>query len=643
MERSGETEQGDKGPAMGRQMSRGKQQVLLNYLPGRTFDFDKIGVIARVDHIRATPQPELNARLILNAVGEMASEWDEEHRPTFRDLERGIERFVLVEPRSVESVLFPLAFWCQNPRCGNVTVPRSGAPASDRCSVCRSGRLVQLRFVKIHRCGALEQLAPPPCSNCQTRRLMALDTRGSERISDFQWICRECGHTSGVFGGRCRSCNWPGPDPTIKNMSVEVHRAGRTFYPHQTVLLNQPGREVSALLNVDKWQAVAAASFLGLPEVAGRRLVELANLAGPGPIAVTGLTETERVGFRAKGMTDEAIAQFEAMQAQLQALRSQDAQPSGSQLVEDALVRQSGVQWGTWERAGFEMMEAVMPLQSGSAVSLFGGAAPTDATRESRRLATGLGLAAVDLAMDFPITTATFGYSRVDYHPNEARLNAFPADRDNGGRFPIFVDVVQADAILIRLDHNVVIRWLGANGHAPVLPSGLDQDVSARSYFVRLLDGTGLRAKIVNAQSRLVFGLLHTLSHAALRRASLLSGLEGTSLSEYILPRALTFALYCNHRFGATIGALTALFEQSLREWLADIWSARRCVYDPVCSGRGGSCHACTHVAETSCRFFNLNLARSFLFGGRDEIVGNIGVGFLDFAASEAGSGSGSV
>ena len=81
---------------------------------------------------------------------------------------------------------------------------------------------------------------------------------------------------------------------------------------------------------------------------------------------------------------------------------------------------------------------------------------------------------------------------------------------------------------------------------------------------------------------------------------------------------------------GGSARCRLSLFEQSLAEWLAEIRSCRRCVYDPVCIDRGGSCHACTHLAETRCRFFNLNLGRPFLFGGSDPIAGNIDVGFLD-------------
>jgi hypothetical protein len=149
---------------------------------------------------------------------------------------------------------------------------------------------------------------------------------------------------------------------------------------------------------------------------------------------------------------------------------------------------------------------------------------------------------------------------------------------------------------------------------------------------VHLLGNVNLRETLHGDQreARMVFGLLHTLSHLSVRQAALLCGLDRTSLSEYILPRAVSFALYCNHRFGATIGALTAMFEQSLCEWLHAVREMRRCVYDPVCRDRTGNCHACTHLAETSCRFFNLNLSRAFLFSGRDSELGEIPIGYFD-------------
>lgn len=611
---------------MGRRMTRGKQQLLLNYLPGRTFDFQKIGTIARVSKVRGIPRVDLNLGLILRSVADQASAWPEEHRPGFRDLERSAERFVLIEPKGAEAEMFPLVFWCQYAACGAIVQGRSVIPNSAVCTRCKRGKLVQLRFVKVHRCGALEALEAPRCSACAS--LMCLDTRQSERISSFQWVCRVCAKTVAVFAGRCRSCNWPGEDAQLKNMSVEVHRAGRTFYPHSTVLLNQPGRELGAFLAVPQWPSIAASVFLGIEAVRGKRLLDFGHETAPSSTGPT-MSPEERERLRSR-FGEQMVAQFELMQAQLESSRAETRQSNSAADIERTLARLTGVPTDVWNRAGQEMLEAVMPLQSGRVRQLSGAS-----DRLAAASAAQLGIESITTVGDFPITTATFGFSRADYQPGACRLNAFPADADHGGKFPIFVDVVQADAILMRLDHRVVLQWMRANGLQPTLPSGEDPSLVERAYFVRLLDGVALRHTLGadQAEARCVFGLLHSLSHLSVRRASLLSGLDATSLSEYVLPRALTWAIYCNHRFGATIGALTALFEQSLSQWLNDIRASRRCVYDPVCSGAGGCCHACSHVAETSCRFFNLNLSRSFLFGGHDVVLGEIHVGFVDFVA----------
>jgi hypothetical protein len=177
-----------------------------------------------------------------------------------------------------------------------------------------------------------------------------------------------------------------------------------------------------------------------------------------------------------------------------------------------------------------------------------------------------------------------------------------------------------------------VYQWLENNGFHPNLPSGNDPEIIRKAYYCDLFDGINYQHNIDqdHAEARMVFGLLHSFSHLCVRQAALLAGLEATSLSEYILPRSLTFVLYGNQRFSSSIGAMVSLYEDSLSNWLENVASIDRCVYDPVCSSHGGSCHACTHLAETSCRFFNQNLSRAFLFGGYDNTL-NINVrGFFE-------------
>lgn len=607
-------------------MRRGKQQILLNHLPGKTFDFDRIGVIARVDRVRGTPRTDLNGELILNAVKEYASAWNEGQRPTLRnDVLSQPSRFVLLDPTEVKAIMFPSVFWCQQPICGRILSVPDGEAPSATCPTCRSGRLVQLRFVRVHRCGALEPLRPYFCRRCNTSNSMALDTRGSERIGNFRWRCLRCRTTYSVFAGRCRECDWTNPVPGVDhpaNANIEVHRARRTFHSHHVVLLNQPSRELNAFLATPEWEQLAGAAFLDLPELGGRKLSELRLEGSSTPVS----PQFDEAALRAQGFGDEQVRQFLDMQAQLTASRSA-AEPSEPSKIAQALIQSTGVSAQVWQSSGQEMLEAVLPLQSSTIRQLSASDGdPAEGVRSIRA-------ESVTLVEDFPVTTATFGFSRVDYQPNRCRLNPFPPDRDHGGKYPVFVDLVQADALLIRLDPTLVLRWLERNGHSPRLPQGTGgQQLLERSYFVDLLDGVPMRENLRadRATARMVFALLHTFSHLAVRQAALLCGLDATSLSEYILPRALTFALYCNHRFGATIGALTSLYEQSLNEWLRSITESDRCVYDPVCADAGASCHSCSHLTETSCRFFNLNLSRSFLFGGRDQELGDIASGYFD-------------
>lgn len=619
---------------MSRTISRGKQQVLLNYLPGRIFDFAG-GTVARAVRIRGRERTDLNGQHLLRAIGEVVRAWPEEQRTVFRDPERTADKFVFLEPRSVDAQMYPLVFWCQNRSCGQVVSRHSDLPSGTRCSRCSTGRLAQIRWVKVHRCGALDPLTPPSCERCPQRRTMALDDRGSERLEDFRWVCRTCGDRRPLFAGNCRACAWPGTDPAMRLTRIMVHRSGPTFFAHPAVLLNLPSRELDGLFAAPRWQAVAAARHLDLPEVRGRRLVDFGNSTARASSGGGGLSEVEKARLRERGLSVETISEFERMQAMLHADRTSDAEAASPSGVADALVAATRVAWPVWERAGQELLEAVLPLESGQ-VSSISSAGPVSDDRSSvlRRM----GVERATLVSEFPITTAVFGYSRIDYRPNTCWINAFPADPEQGGRFPVFVNTTAADAIMIRLDPLTVVDWIRSNRIAVTLAAAASQSLAASAYFVELFDGLQLRETLTSdlGAARMAFGLLHSLSHLLLRQASLLCGLEATSLSEYLLPRAMTLALYCPHHAGATIGAVSALFEQSLVDWLNRCVASRRCVYDPVCREAGGACHACSHASETSCRYFNVNLGRQFLFGGEDPHLGRLEIGYLDFARARA-------
>lgn len=631
-----------------RRMTRGKQQILLHYLPGNTFDFERVGTIARVSELRGDTRTDLNISVVLRRVREHARAWHPDLRPTLRnDTLEDATRWILIEPKRAQSQMFPRVLWCQNRACGRVwnCENRDSLPSS--CNDC-GGDLIQMRHVKIHRCGELKPLEPPAsCMQCRSSRI-ALDTRESERIMGFRWICRACGHRSALFGGPCRECvgtKWEELSDGKLNkhperMDIEVHRAGRTFYPHAVKLLNVPSRNLDRLFALSERAHLVAAKWLQLPQVAGRTLPEIAaQSALPDDAPPSSLSDAELDELMKLPPEEMARAIQERM-----ARRQSERQSASPAAIVAALQDQTGVtDEGLWERAETDLLDAVQLRESPTLRRLADETGETACAAHS--VARRLGLAEVATISDFPIVSATYAWSRADYAPNLSRLNPFPPSVEHSGRWPIFVDEVRADALWVRLDPRRVARWLELNGFPLGDELGNSGDEARLgAEFVRLLDGAQLSLTLSAEapQARLVAGLVHTLSHFCLRQAVFHCGLESTSLSEYVLPQALAFAIYCSSNNGATIGALTALFEQGAGAWLGGVANARRCVYDPDCRERGSNCHACTHLAETSCRFFNLNLSRAFLWGGRDAVLGAIEVGYFDARVAAVASGGGS-
>ena len=212
-----------------------------------------------------------------------------------------------------------------------------------------------------------------------------------------------------------------------------------------------------------------------------------------------------------------------------------------------------------------------------------------------------------------PFTSALIGFTRGSYEPAEAKLNLFVRPDRNGG-IDVFVARSTTEGIWIQLDPTATLTWLNSGSTVQIPPTGRfaeDMATLQRAYNV---GARGLFGAFDDPWTQRHYGLLHTVSHLFIKGAGRVTGLEQEGISEDILPYTNSFLIYANHSGDFTLGGLQLLFEFHMSTVLRGLREdALRCVYNPVCEERNGSCHGCVQLAETSCSSFNRTLNRRLL------------------------------
>jgi hypothetical protein len=243
-------------------------------------------------------------------------------------------------------------------------------------------------------------------------------------------------------------------------------------------------------------------------------------------------------------------------------------------------------------------------------------------------------VAKIEMVYDLPVIATVFGYSR---------RSADPTHQEDGGAEP-FPTTIRPFPVLDR-EAAMVLARPQAEGTVPILAregrhEGLALYLSAPSVLDWLqrsgvhLPGATVEERLTRMLGvlepvqpfydnvwklpirRLVFGLLHSFSHCALKALGRVGGMDATSVAEYLFPPLLATVLYSTAT--VQLGGVRAVAQHRLAEFLDAVQEeAERCLYDPDCIHREGACHGCIQVPDISCRAFNHGLSRSFLVGGR--------------------------
>ena len=552
---------------------RSGSQILFGHLPEQTIDAEGgIWKIKKWDDAKV--ETAVDAEALRQELIRAAYAWQQqgEDGGFVDDLykQRPVKVKSLNREEGVYCERFPRLFLCQD--CSRLH--------DDPLGVCQCGsrrRRGQLPFVGYHEaCGAIKT---PYVQKCPEHGQRAVRFPGTASAAELIFFCPVCDRIiNRGFGAAC--------DCGQGALSFTVHRSGTVFKPRGVALINPPRREI--LQQIDQAGGGERALEWLLDGMGGRRLTEARAARNP---------ESIRRMLAERGFDTETIdAMLAAMPENEDPAAGRVQLPPSVRSVAELEARQVAL-------ATFESRQTVDDLLAQSNTDqlkkLYSATYP-DILRRA-------GLERVELVDRFPVLTAQFGYTRGASTPGASRLRTY---REVNGDYVVYGDLAQTEALFFRLDPLCVQMWLKWNG------VDFDDAKDAREASTAILSkmGDGLVGQDV---VKMVTVLVHSYSHALIRRAAVFAGIDRNALAELMLPSIFGFFVYAAARGDFVLGGLQALFETELDKLLDGLVAdEHRCALDPGCEENGSACAVCLHLGEPSCRMFNTALSRKALAGG---------------------------
>jgi len=567
---------------------RSGSQILFGHLPEQTVDAD--GGIWKVKRwIDAKIESAIDGGALREEMIRAAYPWKEAQQDGgfIDDLyaQRAIRVKSINRDEGIWCESFPRLYLCQI--CKRLHDEPEG--------VCQCGsrrRRGQLPFVGFHdACGAIKT---PYVAKCRTHQQRAVRFPGTASAAELIFYCPVCKDIiQRGFGASC-DCDHGG------TLSFTVHRSGTVFKPRGISMINPPRREI--LNTIEQAGGGERALEWLLDGMVGRRVTDSAPARSP---------ESLRKLLEERGFDPATIS------AMIAAMPPADDVIGGAVLTMDHQLRaEAERQAKQIALATFESRATLQDLldhvESPVLKQLYEDAYPTALARA--------GLERVELIDRFPVLTAQFGYTRGLSTPGQSRLRTY---RDQNGDYSVYGELAQTEALLIRLDPLMVHKWLCGLGEA------LTPATNSREASEAILSAMAPNDNPNHATVR-VTELVHSFSHAFIKRAAVYAGIDRSALSELILPTALSLFVYATARGNFVLGGLQALLESELHVLLDGLVDDEyRCALDPGCEEAGAACAVCLHLGEPSCQLFNTALTRKALAGG---------TGYFDVTARELAS-----
>jgi len=592
-------------------MQRSASQVLFRFLPGAVFPHED-EFTARVDHVRGETVHDLNRAVLLEELGHELEAW-QPNQQGLPDPARFPDEFVVIEPKFVSWDVYPLTFECTNPTCGRVKrwfrqdtlVSDTAAAGRLRCETCNS-KMRQLRYLTAHKCGAMDPLFTPRCSNCNSTDHVYLEDLGSFRSST--WKCRNCGgFNQSTRFQRCDCGQYTTPGRATPYRTAYTTRDQHLWYPQTLTILNLASQTYDNLQRHANRGLAAVSSWLGDEENLSISVGQL-----DAPSTSTRFTEEEWADreqqMRDLGFDDVAIGAARAAQGPATSGVAATVGDLGAAALEHAGHRTFVERAGLYDRRIINDRITLDEIASDPGLDEVGRRVLERAVSTEHEF----GISNISMTQQFPIVLASYGYTRCRREPGAAHLASYAHPRQYRGKTPIFAVPARTEALLVTVSALAIARFFANEG----LWDGAEP-ADERTARVQLLELFTMNRDYGGADAAGVARrLVHTLSHALTR--SLDDGETGfgeSSMAEWIVPDALTTAIYVADYNDFTLGAFDTVLRRRVSSWLERAAHAvDRCDNDPLCTQQRpwASCDRCLHLSF-GCRTWNADLDRKLL------------------------------
>ena len=619
-------------------MRRSKSQAVYKILPGMwVADKDRYGKSAtalvktwnykKMDGIYSSfIEAEIKRQIRLFALrgGDISSFNVDESKESFLIVEAACRPGI----PDITAELSPLVYYC--PECHRATQFRKPADVTRDCPICKQGKIKQLQLVYPCECGYASPILIPKINGIKEFYYHPTEKRYG--MFYFQGKNRNFKE----FGMKCPNCG-----QYIQRDSAE---AGSNYKAFNTNVINLIGPdmgkfyekgEAARKLIVSKWfNCISQDGFENIVKNADTAFSE----------KTTNSAIREEAEKQAKALLSMGLIKEDQLEQTISSL----AQSSNdNELNIESYVsacdnifmkekNESEENYRAWiNNFAFSLMQyetiknanVVITLDESIDQQLDIGF--IDHKSEIEKLNSKLGISNVQASGNVEIVSCSYGFTRKVTDPHSAKGNlklvAFDRDADTD-RHLAYGTKLETEGILFDIDRVKILKWLLCNNIiAENQMPDIEDETAVKKWFAQNVHSENISTfggiDDNDPITKNVFLLLHSMSHAFINTAGEMSGISANSLTEIIFVETCSIFVYSQSGQGQILGSLSGMFESLFGRYLKRVYSDNReCVFDPICVDRdGSSCQGCLVLADTSCKYFNTQLGRKYLYTLKTE------------------------